>query len=142
MSEVLFGQGTLLKMGDAAGTVFTTIARITDLSLPSLSADSVESTSHDSANFTREFEPGLIDPGEISFTILFDPAETTHGLTAGLPYLMKNRLKRSFQILYTDAGDTIWTFTAFVTGFEGQAPIDDNVTADVTLKITGFPVES
>ena len=142
MSEVLFGQGTLLKLGNSAGTSFTTIARITDLSLPSMSADSVESTSHDSANFTREFEPGLIDPGELSLTILYDPAEVTHGLTAGLPYLMKNRLKRKFQIHYTDAGDTIWTVEGFVTGFQGSAPIDDNVTADVTIKLSGFPVES
>lgn len=139
MSDGLFGIGTLLKLGDGVGG-FTTITEVTDISGPSMSADSVEYTNHSSPNYTREFKPGLVDPGEVTFTVNWIPDDATHGLTAGLAYLLKNRLSRDFELIFPDS--TKWTFEAFVTGYEVNAPIDDKLSCDITLKVTGFPVES
>ena len=139
MSDGLFGIGTLLKLGDGVRG-FTTITEVTDISGPSMSADSVEYTNHSSPNFTREFKPGLVDPGEVTFTVNWIPDDATHGLTAGLAYLLKNRQSRDFELIFPDT--TKWTFEAFVTGYEVNAPIDDKLSCDITLKVTGFPVES
>lgn len=139
MSVGLFGLGTLLKLHDGVST-YTTILEVTDISGPSMSADSVEYTNHSSPNFTREFKPGLVDPGEVTFNVNWVPTNATHNLTAGLAYLLRNRLSRSFQLVFPDG--TTWTFDAFVTGYEVTAPIDDKLGCDVTLKVTGFPVQS
>lgn len=132
----IFAHGTLLKLHDGAAT-YTTIAEVMDLSGPGVSVDSIEYTSHDSPSKTREFGPGLIDSGEISFTIIFQPAIATHGNSAGIVNIMKNRTVRLWQIIFPDGGGTIYGFSAFVTAFEPKEPIDDKLTADITLKIAG-----
>ena len=141
MSDGMIGIGTLLKLHDGGSPgSYTTIAEVADISGPSMSADSVEFTNHSSPNNTREFKPGLVDPGELTFTCNYIPDDTTQGLTSGLAYLIKNRVLRSFELHWPDG--TIWTFDAFVTAYQPKAPIDDKLSLDVTLKLTGFPVES
>jgi len=52
---------------------------------------------------------------------------------------MKNRTKRNYELIFPDVGVTTWPFTALVTGFEPDEPVDDALSASVTLKITGKP---
>lgn len=137
-STAVFGHGTLLKLHDGVST-YTTVLEVTDISGPGLSADSVELTSHDSASKFREFMAGLVDAGEISFTVNWQPAATTHGNTAGLLYVAQNRLTRLWQLIWPDSGTTTYGFYAFITSLSPNAPIDDKLSADITIKITGKP---
>ena len=140
MSNAVFAHGTLLKAGDGAATeVFTTVAEVTDIGGPSLALDPVEVTNHDSTAGWREFIGGLLDGGEVTLTINYIPANATHNATNGLIADMTARTKRNFQLVFPDSGTTTWSFTALVTAFEPGEPIDAQLTADVTLKITGQP---
>ncbi len=132
--------GSLLKIGDG-GTpeAFTTIAECYDISGPSLALDAIEITHHTSTDGWREFVGGLLDGGEVTLSINFDPVGATHGYSSGLVEDMVNRTKRNFQLVFPDPGTTTWAFTALVTGFEVKAPIDDRLSSDVTLKISGKP---
>ncbi len=135
-----FAQGTLLKGGDGAETeVFTTIAEVLDISGPGLSMEPVDATSHDSDGW-KEFIAGLKDGGDVSFDIQYIPSNATHkNASGGVLYDFDQRTLRNFQLVFPDSGSTTWTFAAFVTGFEPQAPVEDKLTASLTLKISGAP---
>lgn len=139
-SAAIHAHGTLLKIGDGGGSeTFTTIVEVTDINGPGLDDEVVDVTSHDSANHAREYIGGLLDAGEVTFTINYIPTATTHNATTGLIRDWKNRTKRNFQLVYPDGGATTWAFAALVQHFEAAAPIDDKLAADVTLKLTGMP---
>lgn len=132
--------GTLLKIGDGGGTeVFTTIAEVTDLSGPGLEMDTIEATSHSSTAGWKEYVAGLLNAGEVGFSVNFIPTNATQSYSSGLIRDMVNRTARHFQLVFPNVGNTTWAFTALVTGFEPSEPIDDVLKADITLTITGQP---
>lgn len=132
--------GTLLKIGDGGGTeVFTTIAEVKDISGPSFSMDTVELTTHSSTGAWKEYLGTLLDAGEVTFDVNFTPTGATHSQSTGLIRDMKNRTLRHFQLVWPDVGATTWSFSAYVTGFEPSAPVDNLLGASVTLKISGAP---
>ena len=135
------GFGTLLKIGDGATPTetFTTIAQVLNIGGPALSQDAIDVTHHSSTGGWREFVGGLLDGGEVTFDINYDPDAATHNATTGLINDMENRTKRNFQLVFPDTGPTTWSFTALVAGFEPSAPIDDKLAASVTLKVSGQP---
>ncbi len=141
MSNANFAQGTLLKLGDGATPVegFTTIAEVTDIGGPSLALEIADVTNHSSLEGWREKIGTLLDAGEVSLSINYQPTHSTHNNTTGLIRDLRARTKRNFQLIFTDAGLTTWLFTALVTGFEPGEPIDGQLTADITLTITGKP---
>lgn len=140
VTAAIFAHGTLLKIGDGAGSeVFTTIAEVKNISGPGLKLNTVEATNHDSPNKTMEVIAGLIDPGEVSFDINYQPTAATHNVTTGLIRDLKNRTKRNFQLVFPDSGSTTWAFAAFVTEFNPQEPVNNVLNAQVKLKITGLP---
>lgn len=140
MTGAIAGFGTLLKIGDGGTSeVFTTIAEVTEISGPKFKLDTAEVTSHSSTSAWRERIATLLDPGEVSLKINFIPTNATHSQTSGLLRDMKNRTLRNFKLVFPDAGVTTWMFAAFVTGFEPSEPIDEQLSADVALTLTGAP---
>jgi len=141
MSSAIFAQGTLLKIGDGATPTegFTTIAEVNDLGGPALALEAVDVTNHSSLEGWKEFIGGLLDAGEVSFSINYQPTHATHNNTTGLIRDMRTRTKRNFQLVFTDSGNTTWSFTALITGFEPTEPTDAQLTADCTLQVTGKP---
>ena len=140
MSNALNAFGTLLKAGDG-GTpeVFTTIAEVTKISGPKLGLETIEVTNHSSTDGWKEFIGGLLEAGEVTFDINYIPTHATHNASTGLIAAIKNRTKGNYQLVFPDVGATTWPFTALVTGFEPDEPVDDALSASVTLKITGKP---
>ena len=134
------GFGTLIKIGDGATTeVFTTVAQVKSISGPGLSMDAIDATHHSSTAGWREYIGGLLDGGEVSFDINYDPVENTHDAGTGLLKDMSDKTVRNFQVVFPDTATTTWTVAALVTGFEVGAPIDDILSAAVTLKLSGQP---
>jgi len=132
--------GTLLKIGDGGDPeTFTTIAEVSSISGPGLSLDTIDVTHHSSTAGWREFVGGLLDAGEVSFDINYTPTDATHDASTGLIKDMVDRTVRNFQLVFPDTGNTTWSFSALVTGFEPSEPIDDKLAASVTLKLTGQP---
>ena len=132
--------GTLLKIGDGASPEnFATVAELRTISGPSLSADTIDVTTHNTPTPFRRFIAGLLDGGEVTFDINFIPTETTHGYSAGLLKDMTDRARRNFQIVFPDSGTTTWLLPTIITGFEMSADPADVLMASVTLKVAGPP---
>lgn len=115
-------------------TTPTLIAGVRDISGPSMALSTVDATAHDSTDGFREFVPGLADGGEVSFELVFDPKAADHEY---LHDALAGRTEESFQLIFTDTGDTEYHFDGYVTAFEPGAPVEGFISANVTIKVTG-----
>lgn len=132
--------GTVVKIGDGASPEnFTTIAELRNVSGPSLELETIDVTTHNTADPWRQFIGGLLNGGEVSLELNFIPTEATHDPTTGLIADMVNRVQRNFQIVFPDVPVTTWGFTALVTAFEMSSDPADVLQASVTLKLSGKP---
>ncbi|MFJ2002182.1 phage tail tube protein [Streptomyces chartreusis] len=131
--------GTQLKRDSNGAGAFVTIANISDLNGPGRQRDAIEMTAHDSPNQYREFAKGLKDGGEVTVTINYDPAESSH---ADLDADFEEDDLRDYQvvILPGTADEHTWDFAALITDIGDAFPVDDRMERDVTFKISGKPV--
>lgn len=127
-SDAKIGIGTLLKR---AGV---TIGEVKSISGMGGTRDVVDVTHMESVDAFREFIPGLGDAGEASFTINYIPTEATH---AQLLSDFNNRTVAAWTVELPFPGTPTLSFDGFVTGYPLNIPLDDVITADVTIKISG-----
>lgn len=117
----------------------TEIAQITSISGPGLSLDTTDVTEHDGDGW-EEVVPTILRSGEITFDIVYDPSETTHkDSSGGLLYDMRTRALTAYTLTFPTSPSKSIGFSAYVTGFEINAPVDGALTASVTLKPSGKP---
>jgi predicted secreted protein len=131
-------KGLQLQMGDGATPTeaFTAIANLGDLTGPGAALDTVEVTHHGSP--AKEFAATLLDGGEVSLSINWDPAEATHKNAAGgLIYVMEQKTLKNWKIVTPDTGASVVAFSAFVVGFEPEGPVAGKLAAKVKLRISG-----
>jgi len=128
--SVTSGFGTTIGVSDD-GATYTLLAEIIDtIDGPERRADAIETTSHDSTNGIRTYIGGLKDNGELGFKLNWDPGSTTHTKLAAARGALKH-----WQITYP-GGDTS-SFEGVLTSFKPSAPIDDRMTAEVTVQVSG-----
>jgi len=123
----------------AYGTYLTisgsTVAGLTGISGPSVSADTIDVTAHDSADAYREFVAGLIDGGEISFEgNLISAAAGNVVMNA-----INARTTTACTIVFPGAGTPTWTFVGIPTAFETDGPHDGKIGISGSIKVTGKP---
>ncbi len=140
MSNAVSSFGTLLKIGDGAGTeVFTTVAEVMDITGPSISLDTEEVTSQTSANGYDEHIGTIKRGGDVTFDLNYGPTDATHDESTGVLSVLEGKALNNFQIVMTDAGTTTWSFAALVIGFEPAMPVAGALRASCTMKISGKP---
>ena len=127
--------GTKLYKGTSGGVLY---AQVANISGPALSADTIDVTNHASTNAWEETVIGILRSGEIGMDIIYDPATATHkNASGGLLFDFLARVAITLTLVFPDTGSTEWTFSAFVTGFEPDMPVDGELGAAVTFKPTG-----
>jgi hypothetical protein len=135
------GYGITVGVSNVAPATDPTVNMITniiDVTPPNPSRDMVEVTSNSSANMTREYVSGMVDFGEASFEMNWDPGSTADLL---INTLQTERTARTWRFTWTQTTpDRRIDFVGFVTGYERTSPLDDRMTATVTIKVTGAPV--
>ncbi|MFC5997109.1 phage tail tube protein [Pseudonocardia hispaniensis] len=124
--------GTLLERGDGTPTVYTPIANVTNIEGPETERDTYDVTAHDSPDAWREFIGGLKDAGEVTAEINYDPADHDTLLAD-----YADAQPRDWRITWP-TGAT-WALKAILTGFSAEAPHDDKLAAEITLKVSGKP---
>ena len=117
---MISGWGTSLTM---ATSQFT--CQITDCTPPGATRAVID-TSHTLTSEAKTFIPSdLVDWGELKLEIGFDP-----GVSPPI-----NEDPETCTLTFKN-GET-WVFQGFMTGYEPKGPLEDKMTADVTLKVTG-----
>ena len=129
------GYGTILAYSDTENGSYTDIAEMTDIGLPNIEANDVDKTTYTSPSYSREFTPGLINPGEVTFRVLFDKDEldTLYAL---------RRTTQWWRIRFPLAeGETVpsqWKGQGYLKKVQNMNPLDDKMEADMAVKASGF----
>lgn len=112
------------------------IAGLTSVNGLELSADTIETTTLES-NGWREFAQGLKDGGEVSIQGFFEPGDT-NGQVA-LKGLFDSGALTAFTINFPAALGAQWSFNGIVTGVSTGAEMEDLVSFEATIKVSGQP---
>ena len=131
VSNAKWAKGTTLTRGGSL------IAELTNIDGPELSRDTIDVTSHDSANDYKEFIGGLKDGGEIALEGNFIPGDTNGQI--GLQIDFEAGTVQSFVMTFPTAMATTWTFSGVVTKFKTSAPHDDKAKFSASIKVSGKP---
>jgi hypothetical protein len=141
-TQARIGHGTLLKRGNGATPeIFETIAEVTSINPPEMQSEDVKVSHMESPGGYHEYIPGMREAGEVSFDINFLPANPTHNGTTGLAGDHRNRTVRNWRIDLAGGG-AFWLFAGYVKSFKVAIPVDDKVSASVSIKVTGEPILS
>lgn len=124
------GYGSTLKYGSTA------VAQVVDITGPAIKVDAVDVSNQGSPQVGsnksawREKIPGLSDPGSITFNLVYIKAAVTalFGLIAAT---------QTWNLTFPDGA--IWSCSGFITELKDGTPLDDRMTVDVTIELTGTP---
>lgn len=126
-----FSMGTKLFIGA------NSIAELTEISGLELSADTLDTTTLDNSNNYRTFIQGMKDAGEVSMSGFFNPADTL-GQKAIYDLFVAGTVS-SFSIVFPSAMGASWTFSGVVTGVTTGSSMEDLVSFEATVKVSGVP---
>lgn len=132
------GHGTVIRVGTnpAAISATVTLGRVRSITPPPFSRDTVDVTSMESAGMVREFIPALIDRGEMTVEILWVPGDPTDDAILAMQAEREPRLiEISLPQINTPAPTC--TFRALLTGYEQTVELEAELSATITLKVTG-----
>ena len=126
--------GTLFTVGST--TTDNAVAELTNISGPGVSVNTIDVTSHDSADAYNEFVAGLIDGGEISFEGNLTSASAGNVIMNAI----NGRSTQKCAVIYPTG--VAWEFVAIMTGLECDAPHDGKIGFSGSAKVTGKPTLS
>lgn len=116
-------------------SIFVDIAELKDFDAPGLMRNIIETTSHNDEWATHV--PGVARMDAMSLSIGFVPSDPSHDDATGLIKAFVDASRDIYQ-LTLPAGETI-LFSGYVTAFKATLPVDDEMTADVTIQPVGVP---
>jgi len=114
------------------------IGELTRIGAVSLAVGKIDATTLGTANYYKEYIPGLIDPGDLVIEGLFDPDDTGQAL---LLTDLHTRATQTWLITFP-SGVSSATFTAdgFLSAFEaGEVTPEGLVTFSATIVVTTKP---
>jgi len=127
--------GTLLQIGDGdTPEEFATIAEVLDITGPEETLDTIDVTSHDSADHREEHIPSIQRNGNVSFDVNLTPSAPTH---QALRDDLADRVLRNFKIVETTTPAKTVSFAGFVVGYVPRRPVAGVRQATITIKVTG-----
>ena len=153
MPGIEIGFGTKLKFttsSSGSSTDFRDALNVRNISGPTAESDEVECTNFSSTNNYREFLVGMIDPGELSFDVCWETEAVGEGESGAwfdtatsqiwpheqLTKLFENRTLAKWKIVMPTTIKTV-EFDGRIKSFQPNVPVDDVITADVTVRLTG-----
>ena len=136
-TNAISAQGTKFYVGDVGSPQgFTAIPEVKTIGGPSGQRNMRQVTDLDST--AHEFKANLKDEGEITLGIFYIPQNAVH-ITLRNAYA--NGTQKNFRMEFVDTLGTTWDFYGYVKGFNAGVDVDGDVTATVTIKITGAITE-
>lgn len=132
-TQASIGYGTkfALETAPGSGTYFD-IAEIDDLTPPNEKADVLDATNFDSPNGYKEFIAGMVDPGDLKFSMNFLPGSASETLILAA---RASRVAYGGKVTFPQG--QVWTFLLLVLEYAPAAPADKKMTCSVSGKVSG-----
>lgn len=114
----------------------TPVAELTSIGGLELSADTIDVTSLDSDGGYREFIGGFKDGGEVGISGFFNPGDAGQ---AAVYAAFNSGATTPCEIEFPSELKASWIFNAVVTGFTTGAELEEAISFEATLKVSGEP---
>jgi len=134
-----------LAWDPAGGTTYATIAKIRDMSGPSISRTDIEVADRSMTTYYKEYLGGMVDAGGFTFDLTWDPISTaSHAQASGTGLLSDFETNQCTQAAWRwqldgCGGTATFTFDGYMNSFEASSPLEDVLTASAGMKISGKP---
>ena len=137
-SRAFSSKGIKLYRGNSGSPeTFTAVGEIMDMPVSAASVPKIQVTTLDST--AAEYIVGVPDYGDLTFNLNFDAAD---GQQMAMIADMDAGTKRNYKIILPNSQSTTNAFSAFVTKLDKTSGINKQVTASITLSITGAVTRS
>jgi predicted secreted protein len=139
MTEARIGWSAEFWLDDADG-LLTELDEILTVTPPNPQVEDVEATHFKSPDRRREYIAGLIEDGEGTFEMNYVAGSATDVICQDA---LDDGVVREYKIVLPD-GAFGWEITGscIVKGYERNVPIDDRMTATLTVRFTGSKTEA
>lgn len=128
--------GTKLLIAPKTGNTDVEVGALSSVGGIDASANEVEVTDMGNTDGYREYLPGFKDGGEVSLSGYMDGEDAGQ---ARLYELMESGDVVDCKIQFPAKIGKTWSFKAGVTKFTTSADVDDAITFEATLKVSGKP---
>lgn len=133
MSDAVAGVGAQFRRwGGNANPNWVSIAEINSITGPNKSRDTIDVTSLSSTGGYREFIGGFRDGGTVTL-----PMNFTRSTYETMNNDFEANVHQHYEIELPDTETTTFEFVGLVTELGLAIPVDDKITADVTIKVSG-----
>lgn len=141
----IFNTGTESKAISAHGTLIkrngTAIAELRDITLPTLTRKAIETTTQNSDD--DSYVAGIRRKGELQFVMNFlpsggDATPSTQDANTGLLAAWGTGQKDLYEVDFPDGA--LWQFSGFVSNIAPKAPVDGELSANVSIRPSGGQV--
>ena len=128
------GYGSVLTCTTSTGTL--EVAYVRSISGPEVSGEDVDTTTLDSSSRYRTFVPGHMDPGEVTLDLVYSSTITSHKRIA---YFMGQGTAKTWTVYHGSSTGPSRAFSAYIKGMSAVVPMDDVISCEVTMKVSGKP---
>lgn len=135
------GFGVVFQYTTDGGTTWTALGDVKDATPPSFSKDVYETTNHGNANGHKTFKGALVEMGDASVQVQYDPADAGH-IVMRTRALAAHEEPQDYRFIMGDTNTTVEEFSAILTGFEVVTPIGSEILANLTFKPSGTPTQN
>lgn len=114
---------------------FSEIGELRDITPPALTRNEIEMTTHNEED--DSYVVGIRRHGTMTFNVNFVPSDSDvgHDHLTGLQKAWFDGTRDIYKVQYPDGSS--WLFSGFVSNFAPSAPVDDRLSADVSIRPTG-----
>lgn len=129
----MIGQGTRFYRSNTGGTAIADwdqIAKVLDLTPPSMTRGSSENSYLENVNNSKNFEPGIIDPGESEITLEWDKADAAQ---TALKSDVTTKSNFWYGIRFPD--DTFYVFKGHITDWGMDLSKEETIKRKVKFKL-------
>jgi hypothetical protein len=128
-------QGTLIARSPNTpdSPTFTEIAELRDITPPALTRNPLETTTHNEDD--DAYIVGIRRHGDLTMQMNFVPDNATQDHLTGLQKAWYDGTCDLYRLTFPDG--SAWVFSGYVTSVAPDAPVDDVLTAEVSIRPTG-----
>ena len=135
------GFGVIFEYTTDAGTTWTPVGEVMNATPGGITKDTYETTHHQTPDGHKTFKGALVDHGEASIEIQYDPAGSAHGELRSRA-ATAHEDPQMYRFTYGDTGATVESFSAICTGFQPGVELAGMIMATVTFKVSGGITQS
>ena len=132
MGNPISGVGTIFRRWDTTTGAWVNLGNITNIDGPNKSKSSIDTTALDTAGGYRTKIGGFRDPGQVVLTLNF-----TREAYDILNDDFELDINQNYEIVWADTDTTSEEFEGFVSAVGRTTTVDDVVTFNVTIDISG-----